>query len=199
MPEKVRRILLDQNVPQALSEWLKEKLLGWEIQHVNELGFQGKTDEFLYLWAQKNVAIIVTYDEDFADSRFYPLGHHHGIVRLRVWPTTIEQTQKAMERLLTDLSPSNWRDCLSLMVVKHPYYGFGMEVVPKARFDDRKLHLVCTNSGLCGAVISGITAFFAGNRAGQYYAGLQIGVSLDRALSMQYNGNEGWKSERFNF
>jgi predicted nuclease of predicted toxin-antitoxin system len=115
MPEESRRILLDQNVPQALSEWLREKLPGWEIQHVNELGFQGKTDEFLYLWAQENGAIIVTYDEDFADARFYPLGHHHGIVRLRVWPTTIEQTQKALERLIADLSPSNWRDCLIII------------------------------------------------------------------------------------
>jgi predicted nuclease of predicted toxin-antitoxin system len=115
VPEKIPRILLDQNIPQALSDWLKDKLPGWEIQHVNELGFQGRSDEFLYLWAQKNGAIIVTYDEDFADSRFYPLGHHHGIVRLRVWPTTIEQTQNAMERLIDDLSPPLWRNCLIII------------------------------------------------------------------------------------
>ncbi|MBI2958122.1 MAG: hypothetical protein HYY32_04685, partial [Chloroflexi bacterium] len=44
--------------------------------------------------------IIVTYDEDFADARFYPLGKHHGVVRLRVWPTTTEQTQWALGRIL---------------------------------------------------------------------------------------------------
>ena len=115
MHEEFQRILLDQNIPQALSGWLERKLIGWEIRHVNELGFQGSADEFLYLWAQENRAIIVTYDEDFADSRFYPLGHHHGIVRLRVWPTTIEQTQNAMERLIADLSPSNWRNCLIII------------------------------------------------------------------------------------
>jgi len=115
MPEEFQRILLDQNIPQALSEWLEEKLPGWEIQHVNKLGFQGKSDEFLYQWAQENGAIIVTYDEDFADSRFYPLGSHHGIVRLRVWPTTVEKTRNAMERLIADLSPSNWRDCLIII------------------------------------------------------------------------------------
>ena len=115
MPEESQRILLDQNIPQDLLEWMEEKLPGWEIQHVNILGFQGKPDEFLYLWAQKNGAIIVTYDEDFADSRFYPLGHHHGIVRLRVWPTTIEKTRNAMERLIEDLAPSNWRDCLIII------------------------------------------------------------------------------------
>lgn len=115
MPEEFQRILLDQNVPQALSEWLQEKMPGWKIQHVNELGFQGKPDEFLYLWAQENGAIIDTYDEDFADSRFYPLGHHHGVVRLRVWPTTIERTQNAMERLITDLSPTRWHGCLIII------------------------------------------------------------------------------------
>jgi len=115
MPEEFQRILLDQNIPQALSEWLEEKLPGWEIQHVNKLGFQGKSDEFLYQWAQENGAIIVTYDEDFADSRFYPLGSHYGIVRLRVWPTTVEKTRNAMERLIADLSPSNWRDCLIII------------------------------------------------------------------------------------
>ena len=115
MPEEILRILLDQNIPQALSGCLKDKLPGWEIQHVNELGFQGRPNEFLYLWAQENGAIIVTYDEDFADSRFYPLGHHHGIVRLRVWPTTIEQTQNAIERLIDDLSPTLWRNCLIII------------------------------------------------------------------------------------
>ncbi len=115
MPEEFLRVLLDQNIPQALSGWLKGKLPGWEIRHVNELGFEGKTDEFLYLWAQENGAIIVTYDEDFADSRFYPLGHHHGIVRLRVWPTTTEQTQNALARLIAALPPSDWVDCLIIV------------------------------------------------------------------------------------
>jgi predicted nuclease of predicted toxin-antitoxin system len=113
--DKAQRILLDQNVPQALSAWLKGKLPEWEINHVNELGFQGKTDEFLYLWAQGKKAIIVTYDEDFADSRFYHLGNHHGVIRLRVWPTTIEQTQNAMERLITDLPPIQWHGCLIII------------------------------------------------------------------------------------
>ena len=115
MPDKDLRLLLDQNVPQAISAWLQNKLPGWDILHVNELGFQGKPDEFIYLWAQKNGSVIVTYDEDFADSRYYPLGHHHGIIRLRVWPTTIEQTQSAMDRLIADVIPTTWRNCLIII------------------------------------------------------------------------------------
>ena len=91
------------------------------------------------------------------------------------------------------------RNLLSLMVVKHPYYGFGMNVVPKARFGDRKLHLVCIRSGLFGTVIGGISAFTIGNRMGQYYTGRKATVDLDRPVRMQFNGNEGWQSKRFGF
>jgi predicted nuclease of predicted toxin-antitoxin system len=114
-PEEIQRILLDQNVPQALSEWLGEMLPKWDIFHVNELGFQGKPDDFLYRWAQDRRAIIITFDEDFADSRSYPLGNHYGVIRLRVWPTTIEQTKNALERLITDLPPSRWRQSLIII------------------------------------------------------------------------------------
>jgi len=108
-------ILLDQNVPLAVAEWLRNQRPDWEIQHVNELGFEGHPDDFLYRWAQENGAIIITYDEDFADARMYPLGRHHGIIRLRVWPTTVGLTQDALSRLLADLPASNWRDSLIII------------------------------------------------------------------------------------
>jgi len=113
--EERQKILLDQNIPQALCGWLRERLKGCSVEHINELGFQGKTDEFIYWWAQQNGAIIITYDEDFADARFYPMGEHYGVVRLRVWPTTIEQTQKAMQRLIDELPPNAWRKCLIII------------------------------------------------------------------------------------
>ncbi len=31
------------------------------------------------------------------------MGSHAGIIRLRVWPTTIEETQDALERLLAEV------------------------------------------------------------------------------------------------
>ena len=63
----------------------------------------------------ENKSIIITYDEDFADSRFYPLGSHHGVIRLRVWPTTFEETQKAIERLISDFPASGWHNCLIII------------------------------------------------------------------------------------
>jgi hypothetical protein len=43
-------------------------------------------------WAQRDGSIVITFDEDFADARMYPAGTHDGMARLRVWPTTIEET-----------------------------------------------------------------------------------------------------------
>jgi len=76
----------------------------WTIHHAATVGLSGKSDPEIYQWAQSKRAIIITFDEDFADQRSFPVGAHHGIIRLRVWPTTIEETQNALERLLLEIS-----------------------------------------------------------------------------------------------
>ena len=115
MPESTLRFLLDQNVPISITPWLQEEHPLWTIQHVNELGFQGKPDSFLYQWAQENNAIVITYDEDFADARMYPLGKHHGVIRLRVWPTTIEKTKDALERLFLTVKEEDLKYSLTII------------------------------------------------------------------------------------
>lgn len=45
------------------------------------------------MWARSDCSIVVTFDEDFADARMFPTGSHPGVIRLRVWPTTIETTE----------------------------------------------------------------------------------------------------------
>jgi predicted nuclease of predicted toxin-antitoxin system len=57
-----------------------------------EVGLSGAVAEKVFAWAQQHQAVIVTFDEDFADQRSFPLGEHYGIIRLRIWPTTIEET-----------------------------------------------------------------------------------------------------------
>lgn len=93
-------VLLDQNVPRPVTAWLRGRRPGWRVDHASEVGLAGKRDQELFAWAQRRRALIVTFDEDFADQRTFPVGSHHGVVRLRVWPTTTEETQKALGRLL---------------------------------------------------------------------------------------------------
>jgi predicted nuclease of predicted toxin-antitoxin system len=115
MPEKIVSILLDQNIPFAVAAWLRSQRPSWKIWHVNDLGFEGSTDEFLYRWAQQEKAIVLTFDEDFADARLYPLGMHHGVVRLRIWPTTTEKTIEALTRLMDCVPLEEWIESLIII------------------------------------------------------------------------------------
>jgi predicted nuclease of predicted toxin-antitoxin system len=108
-------VLLDQNIPRVVTSWLSERLPGWEVYHVSGLGFEGEPDDFLYTWAQGRKAVIVTYDVHFADAHMFGLGPHHGIIRLRVWPTTVESTCEALGRLLRSVPPDDWSDSLIII------------------------------------------------------------------------------------
>jgi predicted nuclease of predicted toxin-antitoxin system len=112
-------VLLDQNVPRAICEWLRREHPGWRVWHVVEVGLAGKTDREVYEWAQTAHALIITFDEDFADQRTFPVGQHYGVVRLRVWPTTVEMTQFALGRLFEEFTEDELRGCLAIVDRTH--------------------------------------------------------------------------------
>src|ERR1035437_6370902 len=99
MPDQPLHLLLDQNIPGEVAGWLRERRPAWKITHTKEIGLGGRPDEEIFRWAQANQALVITYDEDFADARLFPLGSHREVVRLRIWPTIIEATEIALERL----------------------------------------------------------------------------------------------------
>ncbi len=88
---------------------------------------------------------------------------------------------------------------LTLMVFKQPYYGYGMRVVPRARFDDGMLHALSLNSRLFGSILGALTSFTIGNRVGQYRTGRELTVKLERPVLLQVDGNMGWEADVFNF
>ena len=107
--------------------------------------------------------------------------------------------QRASAKITLDGDTFEATNLLTLMVVKQPYYGFGMKVVPRARFDDRQLHILCVSSGLMKTVIGGTAAFIIGNRTGEYRTGGELSVNLDRPLVLQTDGDEGWEAKTFSF
>jgi len=113
--------------------------------------------------------------------------------------TYFREYKRVIATITVDNATFNAENLLSLMVVKQPYYGFRMNVVPEARFDDRKLHILCINSGLFKCAIGTITAFTIGNRIGEYCTGQKISVQLERPLILQIDGNYAWKSDAFSF
>jgi len=88
---------------------------------------------------------------------------------------------------------------LSLMVVKQPYYGFGMNVVPRAKFDDGLAHILYINSGLFRCAAGAATAFAGGNRIGKYITAHQLEIRAADPLPLQIDGDFITKTSRFCF
>ena len=76
------KILLDQNVPRQLCDYLRGKRPEWKTRHVGDVGLWGASDSEILEWARRECCVIVTYDEDFADTRMFPVGSHAGVIRL---------------------------------------------------------------------------------------------------------------------
>jgi predicted nuclease of predicted toxin-antitoxin system len=94
-------VVLAQNIPPSIAEYLRLKRPTWDIRHVRDIGLSSVSDQAIFEWAQQQAAVVITFDEDFAGTRMYPVGSHAGVIRLRVWPTTVEVTEAALERLLS--------------------------------------------------------------------------------------------------
>ena len=96
------RSLLDENMPPEFRQWLQARKPTWEILHVYDVGLQNRPDEEVFEWAQSNGFLVITYDAKFADGRVFSVPAHYGIIRLRVWPTTLENAENALERLFEE-------------------------------------------------------------------------------------------------
>jgi predicted nuclease of predicted toxin-antitoxin system len=103
------------NVPPPVCEFVRKRKPDWGVQHVSQVGLQGATDETIFRWAQRDGSIVITLDEDFADARMYPAGSHAGVARLRVWPTTIEETEAALRRLFESVADEDLPGSLVIM------------------------------------------------------------------------------------
>lgn len=108
-------VLLDQNISREVATWLRGLRPAWRVAHTAEVGLHGKPDEDVFAWAQCEGATIVTFDEDFADQRSFPVGRHADVVRLRVWPTTVEETEAALGRLFETLTEGELRGALVII------------------------------------------------------------------------------------
>lgn len=88
---------------------------------------------------------------------------------------------------------------LSLMIMKQPYYGYGLKVMPEARLDDRQLHVRVLRAGWMTFLFGGATSLTVGNRAGSYQTAEQVSVELEKPLLMQADGDLAWKAKTFHF
>jgi predicted nuclease of predicted toxin-antitoxin system len=100
---------LDQNVPRVAVAWLTQRLPGWDILHVFELGLGTATDAVIGEVAAEHHAIVLTFDEDFLDQRAELRSKLAGVIRLRIWPTRLENVLEALQRLLDEVPAAEFQ------------------------------------------------------------------------------------------
>lgn len=83
--------------------------------HVYDVGLVGKSDAEVLKYALAHDAITVTFDEDLADQRLFPVGSHAGVVRLRVEPTDVATTWAALFRLFNHVELPEIRHALVIV------------------------------------------------------------------------------------
>ena len=115
MPDDPLVVILDQNIPVAMQRFLQSVRTSWTVRHATELGMARSSDIELFDWARTHGAVVITFDEDFADKRGFVSSGGVGVVRLRVWPTTEEETQAALQRLLDEVGDPQLRDSLVIV------------------------------------------------------------------------------------
>ena len=107
--------------------------------------------------------------------------------------------KRPFARITIDDKTITVESLLTLMVFKQPYYGYGMNIMPRARFDDGQLHILCVNAGLFNCIIGAAASLTFGNRVGQYLTGMRLSMRLERPLVLQIDGNRGWEAKAFAF
>jgi diacylglycerol kinase (ATP) len=101
--------------------------------------------------------------------------------------------------VLTDGRPYETGALLSVMIMKQPYYGYGLKVMPEARLNDRRLHVRVLRAGLISSLAGGAMSLTVGNRVGLYRTGARVSVVLERPLLMQTDGDVAWEAKEFHF
>lgn len=91
-----------------MCEFARKRKPHWEVRHVNDVGLHGATDDTIFQWAQSDLSNVITLDYNVADARMFPAGSHAGVIRLRVWPTTIENTEQRWRVCSTQAIGATW-------------------------------------------------------------------------------------------
>jgi diacylglycerol kinase family enzyme len=107
--------------------------------------------------------------------------------------------RRASGTLEVDGSEHRLKPLLTLLVVKHPFYGFRMNVVPQAKLDDGRLHVLAVTEGFWRSIFWSVASLFAPNRTGLYLAGKDVKAVFDRPLGLQTDGEVLWEARSFRF
>lgn len=107
------RLLIDQMFDHTVRDALRGQ--GFDVVAVSEIDMATADDAEIMQWAINNSRTVLTLDDHFGDWSILPLSSHPGVIRLKVNPTTSENTLKLLIPFLERHSGRNFSNCLVIV------------------------------------------------------------------------------------
>jgi predicted nuclease of predicted toxin-antitoxin system len=110
---KPSSFLLDQMFDRIVRDTLRER--GYDVLAVSEIGMATADDAEIMEWATANNRTVITLDDHFGDWAVLPLSRHAGVIRLKVNPTTTENTLNLLLPFLKSHHDRDFRNSLAIV------------------------------------------------------------------------------------
>lgn len=106
--------VIDEDLPRSLGTTLSQ--IGFIVFDIRDHGLRGFSDDKIFLYAQKQNAVLFSADLGFSNTLHFPLGRHYGICILR-FPNEmkVETINKIVEKFLRKLKPFDYQENLIII------------------------------------------------------------------------------------
>jgi predicted nuclease of predicted toxin-antitoxin system len=109
-------LLIDENVPRSVVEWLKKK--GMKVKGVFDVGLKGARDEKVAEYAVKHNMVILTLDADFAYIYHNVFRGSLTVIVVRVKPPTPDNIIEVLNTTLKKMSLEEFQKKLVIIAKK---------------------------------------------------------------------------------
>jgi len=112
MPE-ICRLYLDQMLRVEVADALSDE--GHDVLRASEVGQERADDSQILQTAIDENRVLITLDEHFGDWVILPLCEHHGVIRLKINPTTSQNAINLILPFLRLHSPIQFKNNLVIL------------------------------------------------------------------------------------
>ena len=112
----------------------------------------------------------------------------------------LSKRKRTSVTLTIDGRPYNFSSVFSLLVMKHPWYAFGLHINPRVIQDDRAIHALVIEGGVISwgkSFVQSLTK--QGNRQGRFYQGKRIRIQTQKKVNLQMDGSFKKEGNDFSF
>ncbi len=108
------KFVIDEDMPRSTGVAMSSE--GYEVKDVRDHGYRGLGDDEIYMFAQREKAVLLTGDLGFSNIFKFPLGQHFGIVVAR-FPNEMapRKINREIVNSLKDLAEDDFRGNLIIL------------------------------------------------------------------------------------